>query len=131
MGDRSGGLCRQTVGAVRQLSSAPVVTLLTFANRFPPYLVRLSARKGRGHKTLTCREIARASGLSKSLVAEISVQNSWDGLLNHCDDFCRGCGVDLFSAKSKRWLKRRPKMNFLFTDRRRQKFHARLLSLSN
>lgn len=110
------------------------MTLLAFADRFPPYLVRLSARQqaGRGRaRRMTCREIARASGLSKSLVSRISVQPSWKGFLDHCDDFCRGCGVDIFSAKVRRRWKRRPKMDFLFTDKRRQKYHARLLSLSH
>lgn len=106
------------------------MTLLAFADKCPPYLVRLSARKGRGHKRMTCREIARASGLSKSLVATISIQTSWRGFLDHCDAFCQGCGVDLFHMFRRRYNMRKSKMNFLFTDKRRRKFHSKLLQLT-
>lgn len=104
------------------------MTLLAFANRFPPYLARLSARKGRGHQRMTCREIARASGLSKSLVSRISVRTTWAGYLDHCDAFCRGCGIDLFRLFRRRYAMKKSKFNFLFTDKQRRNFHSRLLS---
>lgn len=106
------------------------MTLLAFCDKFPPYLVRLCARKGRGHKRLTCREIARAGGVSKSFVARVAVRLTWKGLaLEEVDKFCKGCGVDLFhTGPHKRFLKE-SKWSFMFNDRRARRYHSRLMLL--
>lgn len=46
------------------------------------------------------RDIARASGLSKTKVAELSLKRSWEGVaIEDVDAFARACGVDLMNKK--------------------------------
>lgn len=55
------------------------------------------ARKKHGTKPMTIREIADASGCSKSWIADISMRTTWSGLhVDMIDRFAAACGVDLF-----------------------------------
>jgi hypothetical protein len=76
------------------------MTLLSILNEFPPPVVRMSARSGRG-KPMTLKDIAQNSGLSLALVTWISERTSWASVdVWMVDDFLRGCGYE-FSDRSK------------------------------
>lgn len=46
------------------------------------------------------RDIATASGLSKTKVAELSLKRSWEGVpIEQVEAFARACGVDLLRPK--------------------------------
>ena len=49
---------------------------------------------------LSCRDIARASGLSPANVAKLSKKKSWAGVpIDTVEAFARGCGVDLLNQR--------------------------------
>lgn len=65
---------------------------------FPPQVVRLLARTGKGSSTrrLTHKEVALRSGLSYRRVRDLSGFESWGSVtIADADAFMRGCGVTL------------------------------------
>ena len=88
------------------------MTLLEKADRFPPVLCRLSARDGRG--LLSTRKLARRAGLSKSLVAKISVLTSWESVsFGVAMKFAEACDVNLMSTRKRRELLKTRSWGFL------------------
>jgi hypothetical protein len=72
------------------------MTLLEVANQFPPCACRFLARKKNGHLPMSHRDLAAASGLSKTKVAELSLRRSWEGVpIDVVEAFSKACGVDL------------------------------------
>lgn len=72
--------------------------LLDKINRLPPFVCRLMARKQDGWKPLTIDDIAKASGIPRSTVHELSSRNSWNGVaVDIADRFAAACGVDLLT----------------------------------
>lgn len=69
---------------------------LAALDKFPPVLVRMMARKGKGWgvKQLTLEEIAARGGLPLSAAKRISSLTSWaDVTIARAEQFCVGCGV--------------------------------------
>lgn len=65
---------------------------------FPPKIVRLLARTGRGSgsRRLTHEEVAKRSGLAYQRVRVLSAMSGWSGVpIDVADAFLRGCGVSL------------------------------------
>ena len=83
------------------------MTLLSILNEFPPPVIRMAARSGRG-KPMTLKEIARNSGLSLAMVTWISQQTSWAGEdVWVVDAFLRGCGYEFSElSKLRKYLRR-------------------------
>lgn len=108
------------------------MTLLERLDRFPPFLVRLCARAGHGHRRLTVRQIAERSGLSKSTVANLAVQTSWEHCTIHqIEAFTRGCGVDLFHLKDHRKFLRERKWAYLYRSTKAERaYYGRLLAMA-
>lgn len=88
------------------------MTLRERLNRFPPFLCRSVARKGRGYEMLNLREIAKRSGLPLATVSRIAYLRTWDSLsLGVIERFSLACGVDvLHPRRHVDWLKRRKKL---------------------
>jgi hypothetical protein len=77
---------------------------------FPPNLIRVLARTGRGNATrnLTHDEVAKRSGLNRSKVRQLSALSSWDRVaIADADAFLRGCNVTLRSLWKQRAFLRR------------------------
>ena len=77
---------------------------------FPPNLIRVLARTGRGaaSKNMTHDDVAQRSGLKKSKVRQLSALRSWDRVaIADADAFLKGCNVTLRSLwKQRAFLKR-------------------------
>jgi hypothetical protein len=86
------------------------MTLLSILNEFPPPVVRMSARSGRG-KPMTLKEIANKSGLPVGVVSWISQQPEWaDEPIWVVDDFLRGCGYEFSDlSKLRKYIRRTSK----------------------
>jgi hypothetical protein len=70
--------------------------LLTLANKIPPFLCRILARKKSGWSALSHSDLAARTGLPRSSIADLSQKTSWSGVpIDVIDRFSRGCGVDL------------------------------------
>jgi hypothetical protein len=77
----------------------------SFLDEFPPSIVRLMAREGRGraNRWLTDEEVAIASGLTLDRVNELKLKQSWDDVvLSDIRKFCAGCGFDPTSSHDRR-----------------------------
>lgn len=71
------------------------------AEKFPPCVCRLAARKKNGWRPMSCLDIARAAKLSKSYVAYLSTKTTWKGVpIDVVERFSKACGVDLISPKA-------------------------------
>ena len=92
-------------------SAFPVKNTITeLLESFPPCVIRLLARegKGRGAKRLTHEDIAKRSGLSYEKVRDISPMKSWDKVaIADADAFMKGCGVTLRNLWRHRYFLRR------------------------
>lgn len=85
-------------------------TISEMLGAFPPQIIRLLARegKGRGAKRLTHHDIAKRSGLSYEKVRDLSLLKSWDRVsIGDADAFMRGCGVTLRNLWRHRYFLRR------------------------
>lgn len=72
------------------------MTLLSAANKFPPCLCRLLARKRHGRQPMTNTEIAHIAMISRGLVAKLSKKTRWDDVtLSVAVRFSMACGVNL------------------------------------
>lgn len=72
--------------------------LFKIADRFPPCLCRLVARKG--WTPMSTRDLAAKSGLSKSYVSNLSKRSTWKGIpIDVVDRFVAACGINLLSPK--------------------------------
>ena len=59
-------------------------------------MCRVMARKNNGRQVLSHRDIAIASGISRSYVAKISTRNTWSGIrVDFIERFANACGVDV------------------------------------
>lgn len=99
--------------------------------KLPPYLVRFLARKHKGHSSLTTREIAERSGLSKSTVATIAVKTSWKGVaIDKVEAFARGCGVSFDRYwESISYLKKSRKIFLIHGNAHQRKLFAKLMQM--
>ena len=73
--------------------------------QFPPIMVRLMSRtgRGRGARALTTSEIARTSGLHEDKVGAIAQRTDWQGVdIKDAEAFCRGCNFDPTVARDRR-----------------------------
>ncbi len=86
------------------------MTLFAILNEFPPPVIRMAARSGRG-KPMTLKEIAHNSGLSLSMATWVSQQDCWNGVeVWAVDDFLRGCGYEFTDlSKLRKYLRRTSK----------------------
>ena len=76
------------------------MTFLEKANRFPPYICRYVARKRHGTEPMSHSDLAKASGISRSYIAELSKKKTWKGIpINVVDAFSIACGVNLSNPK--------------------------------
>ena len=85
-------------------------TISQLLEAFPPQIIRLLARegKGRGAKRLTHQDVAKRSGLSYEKVRDLSLLKSWDRVsIGDADSFMRGCGVTLRNLWRQRYFLRR------------------------
>jgi response regulator of citrate/malate metabolism len=77
-----------------------VKTILTELYALPPCACRLLARKRRGRRALTSREIAYISGLDRATVDRLSGKMDWDGVEVHTAiKFALACGVNHLSRR--------------------------------
>lgn len=107
------------------------MTLFETAERVPPFICRLVARKSNGWRILTTREIAAKSGISKSTVARISVLKSWAGVsIDDVQSFSTACGVNLMDIYAiGEYLRRSKKVLLLKCDSKQRRFYAKLMAL--
>lgn len=68
-------------------------SICEYADRLPPFVCRLLARKSR-QQPLTTKEIAERSGLDEKTVIKLSKQKSWAKYLRIVDSFRAACGVN-------------------------------------
>jgi len=76
-----------------------------FLDQFPPSVVRLLARTGRGRavRWISDEEVAIGSGLTLDRVNQLKVMPAWDRVpLADIRAFCRGCQFDPTSSKDRR-----------------------------
>lgn len=96
------------------------MNLFELAEKLPPCVCRLVARKKNGWAPKSCRDIARESGLSVGYVSELSGKKSWRGIpIDVATRFAAACGVDLASPG--------PTIEFL---RRTKKVHLKNAGLA-
>jgi hypothetical protein len=106
------------------------MTLLEVANRFPPIACRYLARKDHGWTAMSHRDLASASGLSKTKVAELSLRKTWDGVpIDVVVRFSLACGVDLMRPKrTLAYLRRARRMHLQNATPAQKKFFLRLFN---
>lgn len=104
--------------------------ILEIANRVPPLLCRLFARKKNGQAPMSHADLAKASGLSRSTVSRISYAKEWDDIpMETADRFSRACGVDLTRpAPVIKWFRRAGMMHVKTGDAQQRKFFKRLMT---
>lgn len=90
-------------------------------HRFNPILCRLLARY-KGGRPFTVGEISAQSGLSESLVVEMSHLPSWnDVTMERFLAFTNGCGLDLLDSttirRAEAYLRDRPSFRYLKRDK--------------
>jgi hypothetical protein len=87
--------------------------MLAQANKVPPFLCRLVARKRSGWHPMSCADIGKKAGLSKSYVASLSLKTSWKGVpIEVVERFSEACGVDLLHPQDTLKYLRESKMIF-------------------
>jgi hypothetical protein len=106
------------------------MTLIQLANRVPPCLCRVMARKKNGFAPMSHRDLADASGLSKTKVAELSLRRKWDGVpIDQVEAFARACGVDLMNTKRvKDFLRRAKRVHLQNANPAQKLFFQRLFT---
>jgi hypothetical protein len=106
------------------------MNLLQLADRFPPAVCRYLARKDHGHSPMSHRDIAKASGLPKTKVAELSLKKSWKGVpIDVVVRFSSACGVDLLrSKKTLSYIRRAKRVHLQNATPAQKKFFIRLFS---
>lgn len=104
--------------------------ILATANRLPPFICRLHARKKNGLKAMSHADIAKASGLSRSRVASLSSERRWDHIaIKTADAFARACGVDLTRPASVlRWFRAAGMAHVRGGNAQQRRFFHRLMS---
>lgn len=87
-------------------------TLLEKLDQFPPFLIRLCARRGR--KAMTDRQLAAASGLSTNTVFRISHRSSWESIsIGAASRFITASGVDILRPRRLKEFVKRGKFSHL------------------
>lgn len=106
--------------------------ILEKLDRFPPFLVRLLARRprGQGWKPLSTTEIAGRAELSRYEVQKISALTTWASVpVEIVERFANGCRVDLSKGSELRKILRLNKLSHLrFSNVAQRKFFAALMS---
>lgn len=100
---------------------------LPLFNRCPPWICRWLARKKRGTRPMSIRDIASVSGLSRAGVDKIKRQPNWNRVLaENVHKFSLACGVNLLSQSSQRDFLRRRKLVYQrhLTPSQRREFDA-------
>lgn len=107
------------------------MTLLEQADQFPPILCRYLARKKHGYHPMSVRDIAAASGLSKSKVAELSDRTSWRGIaIEDVVAFSLACGVDLQRpSRVMEYIRRSKRVYLARANPQQREFLARIFKL--
>ena len=85
-------------------------TISQMLSAFPPQIIRLLAREGKGRAESEGlkQAIAKRSGLSYEKVRDLSLLKSWDKVsIGDADAFMRGCGVTLRNLWRHRYFLRR------------------------
>jgi len=81
------------------------MTFYERAEQFPPLLVRILARKNNGRRAMSTSDIAKASGLPRSTVGDLTWKTSWASVtFGDMADFCKGCGFDHLHTRHNREL---------------------------
>jgi hypothetical protein len=106
------------------------MTLIEIANRLPPAACRYLARKDHGHTPMSHRDIAQASGLSKSTVAILSLKRSWNGVpIDVVVRFSSACGVDLMNRKKvTRFLRTAKRVHMRNASPQQKKFFQKMFT---
>ena len=83
--------------------------ILQQANKCPPWLCRIVARKCRGRRLMTNSDLAIVARMSRSTVSNISKKLNWNTVNGEAiQAFSLACGVNLMSLKrTKEFIKRR------------------------
>lgn len=77
-------------------------------NQCPPVQCRLLARKKRGKKWMSTRDLAFASGLSRGEIGKLQVKTEWNRVpAETMHRFSLACGVNLLSLSDHREFIRR------------------------
>lgn len=79
---------------------------------FPPFLVRLCARKSRGRVWMTRADIIRISGLAGRVIDKISIARTWGKFdIDTVIAYTTACDVDLATLRRhKDYIKRRKQL---------------------
>lgn len=106
------------------------MTIRERANRMPPMLVRVLARKNHGLAPMSNEEIAAKSGISTNTIVRLSTRKNWDDVtVRVMDGFCRACGVNLDAPRRQIEFWKRRGMSYVTRANPRQKMmYARILS---
>lgn len=106
------------------------MNLFEISEKFPPSLCRFCARKKHGTVPMSHRDLAKASGLSKSKVATLSKRRSWVGIpIDIVIKFSAACGVNLHNPKrAVDFLRRRKKSHILKANGNQRRFFAEIFS---
>lgn len=111
------------------------MTLKTDLDRFPPFLVYASARKGHGQR-FKLSELVNASGLSERTFTRIARMRTWGRV--RVDDivaFCEACNVDpMRPYKTRRYIRRTLRRKYSFRHllpRQKEKLEQQLASLTD
>jgi hypothetical protein len=106
------------------------LNILQLADRFPPAVCRYLARKDHGHSPMSHRDIAKASGLPKTKVAELSLKKSWKGVpIDVVVRFSSACGVNLLkTGETRKYVRRYKRVHLQNATPAQKKFFIRLFS---
>lgn len=102
------------------------------AHQYPPFVVRLLARKRNG-PWYTGDEIADRCSLTSYEVSVISVQTSWDDIpLGKMREFLKGCGLDFTDVRCmnrvQTYLTTKNRFHYLKSNETFRKIYAPLLA---
>lgn len=104
--------------------------IFELAEKFPPHVCRLLARKANGRRPMSCRDLAVEAGLSKSYVAELSRKRTWAGIpIDVVEKFSLACGVDLTRTRNvKIYIRRNKKIHLRAAVPVQRKFFKSLMA---
>jgi hypothetical protein len=108
------------------------MSLLKKADRLPPCICRLIARKDNGRNGMTHADIAKVSGLSLSTVKDYSFRTTWANRpVGSADAFAEACGVDLMDVERHTEFLRRRQWVHVFKAKspKQRAMYASLLKL--
>jgi hypothetical protein len=109
------------------------MNLFELAERFPPCVCRLLARKDRGTHPKSSKDIADESGLSKSFVAVLARRRTWKGIpVDVATRFALACGVNLADPGSTiEYIRTRKKVHLRRANPAQRRMFQRIMTRSN